>query len=48
MSDILTTDDILSGNTVYAIMKKTVPGYKGEFATPATAVNKISNWNNLM
>jgi len=45
---MLTNDDILSGNTVNTILKKTVPNYKTDFVTPASAVNKISNWNNLM
>jgi hypothetical protein len=48
ISDILTTDDILSGNTLHSILKKTVPGYKNDFVTPASAVNKIANWNNIM
>lgn len=48
ISDLLTTDDILSGNTLHTILKKTVNGYKNDFAMPASAVNKISNWNNLM
>ena len=48
ISDMLTTDDILSGNTVNTILKKTIPGFKSEFVTPATALNKITNWNSLM
>jgi hypothetical protein len=48
ISDMLTTDDILSGNTVNTILKKTVPGFKSDFATPASALNKITNWNSLM
>ncbi len=48
ISDVLTTDNILSGDTIHTVLQKTVAGYKNDFATPASAVNKISNWNNLM
>jgi len=48
ISDLLTTDDLLSGLTVHTVMKKTLPAYKSDFTTPATALNKINNWNVLM
>ena len=48
ISNLLTSDDLLSGNTLHVIMKKTVAEYKNDLLIPASAINKISNWNNLM
>ncbi len=48
MSNLLTTEDLLSGNTLHMVLKKTVNGYKMDLMSPNSAVNKITNWNNLM
>lgn len=48
MSNLLITEDLLSGNTLHMVLKKTVNGYKIELVSPNSAVNKITNWNNLM
>lgn len=48
MSNLLTTEDLLSGNTLHMLLRKTVNGYKMDLVSPNSAVNKITNWNNLM
>lgn len=48
INDLLTTDSILSGYTLHIILKRTADNYKNEFSAPASAINKVTNWNNLM
>lgn len=48
ISNLLTSEDLLSGNTLHMLLKNTIPGYKNDFVTPNTAAHKATNWNNLM
>lgn len=49
MDNHLSQNDILNGDTIHMILKKTVKEYKNELQTPLnTALNKMTNWNTLM
>jgi hypothetical protein len=44
----LTHQDLESGLAVNFVMKEIVEGYRLELLTANSAVNRVSNWNNIM
>lgn len=48
LEEHLTNQEIESGRLVGQIMRKIVDGYNLELMNSNSAVNRVSNWNNLM